>query len=329
MSVVFLAGSEEQLRSGTDWCVVFAETLAAPVVPVIVGSETRVLAKHAESVLADRFTRINAGKTRVVTVQRETEEVFEACRAEKAKLLVIVHSIDQEDWQQEVFEKSTCRTVWLCPAAGPPSDEAHVVGCFTDATSTTRRLSEKLIGMLPTDWCVEPLSERVESEPAEHIQQIRNGIDDQAQHPDTLVVVAVESLSKDDVQYAVGRKLLDHDFGTSVALVRDGQPMMPSLMLAFRRWTDSVTPPMNREQRIALQEDLESGSQPSFEFLGLISAAAMLAAFGLLQNSAAVIIGAHVGCPINDSDFGRRDGDHTGQSATLQSIRQGNRTWIR
>jgi uncharacterized hydrophobic protein (TIGR00271 family) len=47
-----------------------------------------------------------------------------------------------------------------------------------------------------------------------------------------------------------------------------------------------------------LQEELESGSRPSWEFLGLISAASTLASFGLLQNSAAVIIGAMLIAPL-------------------------------
>lgn len=298
MSVVFLVGSEEQLRSGTDWCVVFAETLGTPVVPMVVGSETKVLAKHAESVLADRFARINKGGTRVVAVAKDTEDLFEACRGENAKLLVLVHSIDQEDWQRDVFEKSTCRTVWLCPASGPPADETHVVGGFSQSASATRRLSEKLIGMRPSHWAFEGSTDLGEAAFGDHVQHIREQIDDQSKHPETLILVPVESLSKEDVEYTVGRRLLDHDFETSVALARDGQPMMPGLMFAFRRWTNSVTPPMNREERIALQEDLESGSQPSFEFLGLISAASMLAAFGLLQNSAAVIIGAMLVAPL-------------------------------
>ena len=298
MSVVFLVGSEEQLRSGTDWCVVFGETLETAVVPMVVGSDTKVLAKHAELVLADRFARTNEAKTDVVTVARETEDVLEACREVNAKLLVIVHSMDQEDWQREVFEQSTCRTVWICPASGPPRDEAHVIGGFSDAATLTRRLCEKLLGMQPNDWAVGTPCDPGDLEWGESVQQVRDQINDQGQHPETLIAVAIESISKDDLQYAVALKLLDHDFGTSVALMRDGQPMVPGLMFAFRRWTDSITPPMNREERIALQEDLETGSQPSFEFLGLISAASMLAAFGLLQNSAAVIIGAMLVAPL-------------------------------
>jgi uncharacterized hydrophobic protein (TIGR00271 family) len=55
---------------------------------------------------------------------------------------------------------------------------------------------------------------------------------------------------------------------------------------------------MEREHRIELAQDLQTGSQPNLEFLGLMSASAMLAAFGLLQDSAAVIIGAMLIAPL-------------------------------
>ncbi len=55
---------------------------------------------------------------------------------------------------------------------------------------------------------------------------------------------------------------------------------------------------MDRDARRELAQDLEQGSQPNLEFLGLISASSMLAAFGLLQDSAAVIIGAMLIAPL-------------------------------
>ncbi len=66
----------------------------------------------------------------------------------------------------------------------------------------------------------------------------------------------------------------------------------------IRKWFSSIAPPMQRDQRIALADDLVEGSQPNLEFLGLMSASAMLAAFGLMQDSAAVIIGAMLIAPL-------------------------------
>lgn len=297
MVAVFLVHSEEALRIGAPWCTVFAESLDMPIVPVVLGADQKVLEKHAESVLTERFHRQNDGQTDVLTVQRNVEDVLEKCREIRCRLLVIIHSTDQETWQRELFETSTFRTVWLSPAADPPADENHLIGAFRGLENTTTRLSMDLLGMRPGSWSIDSLPPD-EMEPDQRHRVVREGFDDQSAHPESLIVLPIESTSKDNMLYSVGRKLLDHDYGTSVALVREAQAFVPGIIDAFRRWTDSITPPLTRSERIALQEDLETGSKPSFEFLGLISAASMLAAFGLLQNSAAVIIGAMLIAPL-------------------------------
>ena len=297
MSVVFLLRSEEELRIGAPWCAVFAEAMDSPIIPVVLGADRKVLEKHAESALAERFQRHNEGKTDVQAVEPTVDDVLELCHQVTCRLLVIVHSVDQAAWQKELFEASTFRTIWLCPAAEPPADEAHLIGGFRETEAATKRVSKKLLGMRPGTWSVEKLPP-ADLEFGQRLQVTRESFDDQSAHRESLIVVPIESTAKDNVIYSVGRKLLDHDYGTSVALVREGPSMVPGIINAFRRWTDSITPPLTRSERIALQEDLESGSKPGFEFLGLISAASMLAAFGLLQNSAAVIIGAMLIAPL-------------------------------
>lgn len=59
-----------------------------------------------------------------------------------------------------------------------------------------------------------------------------------------------------------------------------------------------VIPQMEREQRKLLSDQLQRESKPSFDFLALICASSFLAAFGLAQNSAAVIIGAMLVAPL-------------------------------
>ena len=297
MSVVFLVRSEEELRSGAPWCAVFAEAMDSPIVPVVLGADRKVLEKYAESALEKRFRRQNDGKTDVQTVEPSTDEVLELCRNVRCRLLVIMHSVDQEDWQKELFETSAFRTVWLCPAADPPADEAHLIGGFLASESVTNRLSMKLVGMRPATWSVERLPPDDMSR-NQQLDVVRKMFDAQSLNPESLIVLPIESIAKESVIYSVSQKLLDHDYGTSVALIREGESVLPGMINAFRRWTDSITPPLTRTERIALQEDLETGSKPGFEFLGLISAASMLAAFGLLQNSAAVIIGAMLIAPL-------------------------------
>ncbi|MFK7736072.1 MAG: DUF389 domain-containing protein [Pirellulaceae bacterium] len=57
-------------------------------------------------------------------------------------------------------------------------------------------------------------------------------------------------------------------------------------------------PQMERDQRRELSLQLEKYTQLDFEFLSLICASTFLAAFGLLQDSAAVIIGAMLVAPL-------------------------------
>ena len=297
MSVVFLVRSEEQLRVGAQWCTMFAESMDSPIVPVVLGEDRAVLERHAESVLAERFRRQNDGRTDVRCIPDQVEDVLSLCRSLSCRLLVIMHSPDQEDWQRELFESSDVRTAWLCPVAEPPVDETHLIGGFRENASTTSRLSMKLLGMHPGNWAVDSLPpEDLEFE--QRTQLARDTFDSKSTDPESLIVLPVDSIAKNNVIYAVSRKLLHHEFGTSVLLLREGSSMLPGAIRTFRRWTDSITPPLTRSERIELQEDLEQGSKPGLEFLALISAASTLAAFGLLQNSAAVIIGAMLIAPL-------------------------------
>lgn len=310
MSVVFLIRSEEHVRSGADWCAMFAEAIDSPIVPVVLGADRKVLEKHAESVLSEKFHSQNEGNTDALTVEPEVNAVLELCRSVGCRLLVIMHSGEGEDWQRELFEMSELRTIWLCPAAGPPTKREHLIGGVHASGLVNKRLAMKLTGMRPGAWATERLpSQHLDSD--QRLSMLREAFDHQATHLDSFLLLSVESTAKDNLVYTAGRKLLDHDFGTSVGLVREGHSMVPSLIYRFRRWTDSITPPLTRSERIVLQEDLELGSIPSLEFLALISASSMLAAFGLLQNSAAVIIGAMLIAPLMTPILG------AGQAITL------------
>lgn len=57
-------------------------------------------------------------------------------------------------------------------------------------------------------------------------------------------------------------------------------------------------PQMSRDEKRVLAEQLQQFSKPDFEFIALICSATFLASFGLLQNSAAVIIGAMLVAPL-------------------------------
>ncbi|OYP34583.1 hypothetical protein CGZ80_14430 [Rhodopirellula sp. MGV] len=310
MSVTILIHSEEHVRYAADWGPVFAESLDAPIKPLVVGSEREILRRHAQSQLEEHYKRQNPNGTTVATVNESLDGVFQFCVEHGTRVLVVLHAEHHEEWQRELFEASTFPIVWLNPSALPPTDESHLVGGFETQARTINRVCMRLLGMRPKRWALH-LPPPVDMEFDQRLDVARQAFDQQSSHPETLVLIYIESTSKESIVYRSALRLLDHDFGTSVVLVREGESIVPGLVTRFRRWTDSVIPPLTRSERISLQEDIESGSRPSVEFLGLISASSMLAAFGLLQNSAAVIIGAMLIAPLMTPILG------AGQAITL------------
>ena len=115
---------------------------------------------------------------------------------------------------------------------------------------------------------------------------------------DDLLLCGVEDAVSCDHVYQTGLVLLEQPCDATIALVHTGDSFLESIALKIHQWAATIAPPMEREQRIELAQNLQTGSRPNLEFLGLISASSMLAAFGLLQDSAAVIIGAMLIAPL-------------------------------
>ncbi len=96
----------------------------------------------------------------------------------------------------------------------------------------------------------------------------------------------------------VPEHLLTGDDGLQVAVVRREWKLLHRLRHRLGRWLDLTIPQMARAERIALYEKLQSGSEWNFDFMTLISLSTAIAALGLLQDSAAVVIGAMLVAPL-------------------------------
>ncbi len=83
-----------------------------------------------------------------------------------------------------------------------------------------------------------------------------------------------------------------------VAVVRREWKLFHRLRRQLGRWLDLTIPQMTRAERIALYDKLQSGSLWNFDFMTLISLSTAIAALGLLQDSAAVVIGAMLVAPL-------------------------------
>ncbi|MEM1179022.1 MAG: DUF389 domain-containing protein [Acidobacteriota bacterium] len=96
----------------------------------------------------------------------------------------------------------------------------------------------------------------------------------------------------------VPEKLLSQGGGVTVGVVREGWSSGERLRARLGRWLDLRIPQLDREQRVDLYRRLESGSAWSFDFMLLMALSTSIAALGLLQNSAAVVIGAMLVAPL-------------------------------
>lgn len=85
---------------------------------------------------------------------------------------------------------------------------------------------------------------------------------------------------------------------TMVAIVRSAVPWASRVRAAVDRALAVWVPQMSREARVDLYERLQTGSRWGFDFMALISLSTSIAALGLLQSSAAVVIGAMLVAPL-------------------------------
>ena len=86
--------------------------------------------------------------------------------------------------------------------------------------------------------------------------------------------------------------------GSAVALVIAASPMTNR----FLGWTERViqrfVPQIERDDRVALVDRVQSSSQWDFDFFALMVLSTTIAAIGLVQDSAAVVIGAMLVAPL-------------------------------
>ena len=84
----------------------------------------------------------------------------------------------------------------------------------------------------------------------------------------------------------------------TVISVRAAIPLKNRALHRMEAFLQRTVPQLSRDQRIVLVERVQSNSQWDFDFVTLMSLATLIAAIGLVQNSAAVIIGAMLVAPL-------------------------------
>lgn len=199
----------------------------------------------------------------------------------------------------------------LIPAAGGPHSRVSL------------QLASKLVGSRATAFFVEPDVDDVSEEVGtRHLEKVvrRAGLDLEAV---TCKVVLGNHVSQEIRAEAergnyemillgasdsrtlraklfgtVPDRLLRGPGGLGVAVVRAARPAGRRLKDAVGRLMRLSVPQLEREERIALVDEIEQKSRWTFDFALLMALATSIAALGLLANSVAVVIGAMLVAPL-------------------------------
>ena len=292
MAVALVVGSERQLRLGTPWCQRIAAQLSCDTHIVIAGEDRKVLQAQAKKITSAGFDQ-EAGEVSTAMLADDANDVLNWAREVKLSLLLMIHSTDTSELQRSIFEQSHVTTLWIRTSTDPPESAGHLYQAVRNPIPLASLAFERLFGLIP---------EHVMLPAGDDGEQLRKAVIGEIEcaqlNADDLVIFGIVSAHRSDPTYSAGLALIDSNESVPIALIREGESITQSLGARIHRWASTVAPMMQREQRLALATSLEEGTKPNLEFLGLMSAASMLAAFGLLQDSAAVIIGAMLIAPL-------------------------------
>ncbi len=292
MNVTLLVGSQKQLADGLPWLQRFARVLNCTPHALVLGLDHRVLARQVESAMQQGDEPVA-----VELIEASVDAVVAHLDVAKCRLLVLVDDVDDDYLQASVFDRSGVETVWLSVKAPPPESGNHVFSLDDELHRRSQTISQRLLGIEPSLQLNHEWLDGLTALPDEGAEMAL-GLEQQRCDDGDLIWIPFKSAPSQEAHYNLARALLDQSSKASIALVNAKQGWDQSLLARVRYWASHVAKPMDREARLGLANSLTEGSQPNWEFLGMISASAMLAAAGLLQDSAAVIIGAMLIAPL-------------------------------
>ncbi len=208
-------------------------------------------------------------------------------------------------------DKTTGSGRILVPAAGGPNSVVSL------------QLASALAGEEATAFFVEPAADDVSEEVgARHLEKVvrRAGVDlseitckvvlgsrvsdeiraeaERGRYELILIGASDSRTLRSKLLGTVPDRLLRGSGGLAVGVVRGARLAGRRLKDALGRLLRLSVPQLEREERIALVDEIEGKSRWSFDFALLMALATLIASLGLLANSVAVVIGAMLVAPL-------------------------------
>jgi uncharacterized hydrophobic protein (TIGR00271 family) len=107
--------------------------------------------------------------------------------------------------------------------------------------------------------------------------------------------LVVMGVSGSQIEASIGMRL---GKGVTVVMVSTASPFTNRLKQFVEEGIQRFVPQIEREDRVALVDRIQSSAAWNFDFVALMVLSTTMAAFGLIQNSAAVVIGAMLVAPL-------------------------------
>lgn len=293
MRILVAVGSEEQMNTGAAWCASIDGVTAENLEIAILGPDRKALAEYGRKTLAPQLN-CEPADINVATIEANADAILSHAEKQHCRSLILLHSGNLSNLHKEVFQSTKHPTLWLRIIGTPPKSESQIVSAFQKPSRVTSVVTEKLLGFAPG----KTLCSHVDLQRDNLSEAIKNALSEEEITDEELLLFGIDDPDSSDRVYKTALQLIDSKTTTSIGLLHDGYTLPEKIASQVYQWAADVAPPMERQERIDLSQDLRSGSAPNLEFFGLISAAAMLAAFGLIQDSAAVIIGAMLIAPL-------------------------------
>ena len=248
------------------------------------------------------------------------EEVLPVRLFREARCMVVLLRLGGES------KGIACRRVLVPTAGGPHATEAlklaEKIALLPDATCPVDSIGPPGVDALYIEPDVGPESEFVGKRILD--KAIRRAVGNPAGHSTVRPVVEIASQFTGGISRVVEKgkydlvligaanqwharralfsmlpnALLAEESTLTVGVVRQARPLMSDLADRVRKLLSRGIPQLEREDRITLVERVQSASEWNTDFIALICLSTAIATLGLMQNSAAVVIGAMLVAPL-------------------------------
>ncbi len=292
--LILLASSVQQLDRCLPLLAHFGSTPASTVTIWVIAE-----AKSSLAAYANRCSEQLSVESRVQCVtENETDLLHRLSQCRHVDWFVMPYAGEQQAFFSNLFERSPCRTMLLDPGAEFSGEVGRIVELLNDESDSIGRICRANLKMAERKLAFDAPDELTAADSARRRELLVDRLAELQLQSNDLVVTAVQRTTKPNGDLAIARQLLDLDIPATVVILRHRMGWVEHTWSSIEKKIFEWSPPMEREARMELAENLADNSSLQFEFVAMMCAATCLAAFGLVQNSAAVIIGAMLVAPL-------------------------------